>query len=86
MEEALSGIILIFYRFVDWLFYSADIRPGLSVGFILMAAAITGTIIATIGPRVIGPKSNAFGRGFDQGYKNGKLQGAYEEAKRNGGA
>lgn len=38
---------------MDWLFYKADIRPGLSIGFIVMAAALAGTLIATVSARVI---------------------------------
>lgn len=57
MEDALSDIILLFYKFVDWLFYKADIRTGLSVGFILMGCSLISIIIATVGPRVISEKT-----------------------------
>lgn len=58
MEEAISGVILTFYKFVDFLFYKADIRNGLSLGFILMAASITATIIGTLSPRAVGQKAD----------------------------
>lgn len=58
MEEAINGVILVFYKFVDFLFYGANIRTGLSLGFVLMAASITGTIIGTLSPRVVGQKAD----------------------------
>lgn len=69
MEEAISGIMLVFYKLLDFIFYSADIRPGLSIGFILMGASIIGTIIATLGPRVIAPRGGPRGTTTDRGAK-----------------
>lgn len=73
MEEAISGVILVFYKLVDFLFYGADIRSGLSIGFIVMAASITATMISTLGPRVIGPKTDVYEMGRKAGFKDGIL-------------
>lgn len=55
MSDAIVILIDIYRRTITYLYTQAQIVPGVSIGWIISAVALTGTIISTLGPRVIRP-------------------------------
>lgn len=65
--EATDIIIVIFQKFMHFIFEVMDIGNGVTVGYIIAGVFLIGAIIATLAPRIIGPRN---GEVQEEGYLN----------------
>lgn len=56
MAEATKAIIKIWQEFINFVFETAEIESGVTIGWILLGVSLIMAVIATLAPRVIAPR------------------------------
>lgn len=68
MSEAVSSMTYLFRKLLSFLFDTATVTDGATVGYIILATALTTAVIGTIAPRIIQGNINS-GNGRQEGDK-----------------
>lgn len=73
-NEATEIIIMLFKKFIHTVFEVMDIGDGVTVGYIIAGVFLIGTIIATLSPRIVGPKNGRVTEELHLNAENGEWE------------